>query len=193
MSKILVVGKTRRLETSEEERLWKALEVSPSLFQVPTMETTPANVKSMSVEDALYISRLRAAFTKTQDAFYTVVRDAIFASDSWRSGCRTGRTVAERLVFPSKVSMPDWITSSLYRQEGRTFLLAVAYIEKALIHQGSRLRLEDHAGEMADEVLDSQVKDLVEVDDSIRKRSSFANRGELVIFSEEHLKSVIAP
>lgn len=193
MSKVLVIGRTRKLEGPDEERLWKALEVPPGLFTPPTMSDVAVSAeKPLPIDDTTYISRLMSAFTQIQHKFYPDIRASIFSADSWRgyldSFSRAGGGISSGLL-----QMPAWVTNGDYRQQGRTFALAVAYIEKALSFPGLRLTLEDHAGPMADDILDSQVKDLIEVEPSIQRRSSFANRGELVIFSEEHLKSIIAP
>lgn len=197
--KILVVGKEDEKQVAIPEGLSRAFVPPPGLFEPPAPPPAPyartfamnaytqASTKALLESDLAYLTRLRQAFTRTQEEHFETVRAVVMTTHSWRESKGKGRYFGLEETF----YMPEWITDNgKYRQEGRTFLLAVTYLEKALTHPGARIKLEDHFGEMGDDLLDSQVKDLVEVDNTIRRRASFACRGELVICSEEQLKSL---
>jgi hypothetical protein len=193
MSKVFSVGEIveDKRHLGGDERLQKVFDLPSNTFEPPA---EPAPIKdTVDDGDREFVKRLRAAFTPTQAQYYPHIRDVVFRYPSWRTAVaesERGWHAATR----GKVEMPKWLTDNIppYRAQGRTFILAVAYIEKALTHPGAHIPLEDHAGHIGDDFLDNMVKDLIESDDDVRARTSFGRRGELVIVSQKQLESLIA-
>lgn len=190
MSKVVLLGERPGWE--DEGGLEEIFDLPVGLFDAPEPPAKPV-LDSTSVigpsSDRAFVERLKAAFTETQLQWYAPVRQVIFNTGSWRRGSydRMGRAHAPH-------PMPNWITdNSAYRGQGRSFLLAVAYIDKALTYLGEKVALEDHFGVEGDDLVEGLVKDLIEVDGVVKSRASFGTRGILVIFSPEYLKSLIAP